>query len=111
MSKIENEILSHYELFINRNVNSLEELKFLLEGLKSFVKDYFSVEEIKKNFDVLYLNHRRQFRLDLKKKYGIFKEDKLLQLFLDDVVFFTRDFSQLEIIINGFIARLEKYYL
>jgi len=111
MNKQENEFISHYELFINRNVNYLEELKYLLEGLKCFVNEYFNVEEIKKNFDVLYLNHRRQFRLDLKKKYGIFKEDKLIQTFLDDVVFFTRDYSQLELIINGFIAHLEKYYL
>ncbi len=111
MSRQENETINLYELFIDRNVNSIEDLNFLYEGLKSFVQEYLTIEELKKNFDVLYLNYRRQFRLDIKKKYGILREDKLLQCFLDQVVFFTRDYSQLEEIVKGFIAHIEKFYL
>ena len=111
LNKLENENLALFELFIDRYVKFNEDIIDLSDGLKNFTQEYFENASIKQNFDVLYLNHRRQFRLDLKKKYSLKKEDKLLQLFLDEIVFFTRDFSKLEETVKGFTEHIERFYI
>jgi hypothetical protein len=94
-----------FELFIHNHIKTYEDIEKFHRSLKQFLKDI----EKENITGIFFKNYGRQIRINSKKYFR--SKDKNMELYLDLVIYLTKDLNLLRDNIKIFIKHIELFYL
>ncbi len=107
IENIENKFL--FEMFINKNINSISELNLIHNDLSNFLNLITKSQSQNTNFISLIKNYRRKTRVDITKHFR--HKNNKLKIFLDLVIFTNDNPDKILSIIEEFLQYLIKNYI